>query len=430
MPFSCPLCSNTYAQLSQHLRVTHKGLNVTERRLILSLELGRVHYREGTCVIPGCGKKSSRLDRHIQGHTELSKAAQQDAIRDCKRKKVLEQLAALRASCPAIPMATFLDVDEAQNFWDEAEERPGPKIADLNKQNDTLATTLREVTQRYRKLKRKVASLPSTQMSLVTKRLLSTLEAEEVGEPSREPSEEATGQPSVEPSEGCARVSAGASATTTQPEPQDDLPYFLEHIAALSKCEMLARSLTHSPTHSNSLSESQSNRVCLSFADDLINEYKAHQEGSDPSANLKNNVASKIFRIRNFLGYMAEGKSGLTSLLFLNDTAKIRQWVAKLRSSKITDTTIHHYIKNVAQFLDYVSETPPATCHLSKAALVGIRQEVRTFIKGMRRRVVTHEYAVKTAKEGKLIPKATLVECHAKAKKMIPVILGEFIFHF
>ncbi|XP_057183962.1 uncharacterized protein LOC130550499 isoform X1 [Triplophysa rosa] len=309
-------------------------------------------------------------------------------------------------------MATFLDIDESQNLFDDSQERRSDQeeeeeeemcseekcqrarakflktIAELNKQNDTLAAMLQEVTRRFKKLKRKTSSMPSSQVCSAAKKLLSTLEAEEGGEPEEaagEPSEEAAGEPSVRP-----------GASTTQPEPQDDLPYFPEHVVALSKCETLALSLAHS----YSLTDSMSNRVSLSSADEVMNEYKSHQEGSDPSAKLKNNVASKIFRIKHFLGYMAEGKSSLANLLFLNDTVKIRQWMAKLRSSKITETTIHHYLKNVAQFLDYVAETPPATSRLSKAVLVGIRREVRTLIKGMRRRVVTHEYAVKTAKEG------------------------------
>ncbi|KAA0706398.1 hypothetical protein E1301_Tti021724 [Triplophysa tibetana] len=402
MNSNCPLCNRNYAQLSQHLRITHKDINVKERKLILSLESGRVSYREGTCRIPGCGKTSSRLDRHILGHTELSKRAQRDAIRDIKRQKVIDQLAALRATCPAIPMATFLDIDEIQNFSDDREvelsdqeeyqtcaeekyQRVRAKLmkenADLNKQNDILATTLKEVTKRYKRLKRRTASLPSSQVCSAAKKLLSTLEPEIEGEPSAQPSEEP------------ASVSASPLASTSQREPQDELPYYPEHVVALN--------------------------------DDLVNEYKSHQEGSDPSAKLKNNVASKVFRIKHFLGYMAEGKSTLGNMLFLNDTPKIRQWMDKLRASRITETTIHHYLKNVAQFLDYVSETPPATCRLSKAIMVGVRREVRNLIRGMRRKVVTHEYAVKMAKEGKLLSKAHLIECREKARKLIPAILEE-----
>ncbi|ROI83757.1 hypothetical protein DPX16_14699 [Anabarilius grahami] len=34
---------------------------------------------------------------------------------------------------------------------------------------------------------------------------------------------------------------------------------------------------------------------------------QGHQGGTDPSAKLKNNVATKIFRIKHFIGYMAAG---------------------------------------------------------------------------------------------------------------------------
>ncbi|KAI7795895.1 hypothetical protein IRJ41_009167 [Triplophysa rosa] len=286
MAACCPLCLNMYAQLSQHLRVTHKVLNVLERKLILSLESGRVQYRERTCIVPGCEVTTSRLDRHIQTHTELSKGAQRDVVRDCKRKKVLEALAALRATCPAVPMATSLDI---------------------------ITGMMRERGS-WKKRKR----------------------------------------------------------------------------------------ITY----------------------ELIEEYRQHHEGSEPSAKLKNNVSSKVFRIKHFLGYMAEVQSNLASLLFINDTKKIRSWLTKLRQAKITETTIHHYLKNLAQFLDYISETPPATCRLSKIELVTLRREVRMLIKGLRRKVVTHEFAVKTAKEAKNISKSCLLKCRVTAKKAIPDILA------
>lgn len=93
------------------------------------------------------------------------------------------------------------------------------------------------------------------------------------------------------------------------------------------------------------------------FTDELIKEYRRHQEGADPSEKLKNNVASKIYRIKQFMGYMAVGKSNLASLAFLNETNRMRSWVNHLHQSKITEPTIHHYLKNVAQFLDYVADT-------------------------------------------------------------------------
>ncbi|RXN14506.1 LRR and PYD domains-containing 3-like protein [Labeo rohita] len=44
--------------------------------------------------------------------TELTKAAQHDALQACKRRKILEDLASLRASNPEEPMVSTLDLKE------------------------------------------------------------------------------------------------------------------------------------------------------------------------------------------------------------------------------------------------------------------------------------------------------------------------------
>lgn len=40
------------------------------------------------------------------------------------------------------------------------------KIVDLNKQNETLIATLKEMTRRFRKLKQKTSSRPSSQVTI------------------------------------------------------------------------------------------------------------------------------------------------------------------------------------------------------------------------------------------------------------------------
>ncbi|RXN36668.1 hypothetical protein ROHU_002761 [Labeo rohita] len=52
------------------------------------------------------------MDHHLTTHTELTKAAQRDALQACKRRKILEDLASLRASNPEEPMVSTLDLDE------------------------------------------------------------------------------------------------------------------------------------------------------------------------------------------------------------------------------------------------------------------------------------------------------------------------------
>ncbi|XP_056598626.1 uncharacterized protein LOC130417257 [Triplophysa dalaica] len=171
----CPVCLKQYSQLSQHLRVFHRVVNGDERRLLLALESGRIEYRMGRCPVLGCGKDTTRLDRHLKCHTELSKKAYQNAVDEVKKNKIKAHLAALRASNPKPPMATVLDLQEVEVKAEELEMpkdllvqeelcclescrrkklRLKCKIADLNEQIETLTATLCEITRRYRVLKR------------------------------------------------------------------------------------------------------------------------------------------------------------------------------------------------------------------------------------------------------------------------------------
>ncbi|XP_073803612.1 uncharacterized protein isoform X3 [Danio rerio] len=155
----------------------------------------------------------------------------------------------------------------------------------------------------------------------------------------------------------------------------------------------------------------------------LLGEFEGYQLGSEPTARLRNNVTSKLGRIKAFLGYMARGTAEPGDFLFLNQPARIRAWAARLGQTRMAEPTRQHYLKNVAQFLDYLSETPPAACQLSSTALVLIRREVRALIRGIRRRVVVHEVRTKQAKESRLIPKASLLRCHRTAGRKIPALL-------
>ncbi|XP_055027024.2 uncharacterized protein [Misgurnus anguillicaudatus] len=167
--------------------------------------------------------------------------------------------------------------------------------------------------------------------------------------------------------------------------------------------------------------------TCLNV---LLNEYRRHQEGPEPTPKLRENVGGKIYRIKNFLSFMAKGRSKLHTLTFLNDMDRIRGWVHSLRKKVIVDTTINHYLKNVAQFIDYVVDTPTVTCRLSKKALVGVRREVRSLIRGLKRQVTVHQMAVKRSKDGRLISKQTLIRCRALAKAAIPRIFDQLVRDF
>lgn len=208
----CPLCLRMYARPSQHLVVWHRIRNKEKRKLLLSLESGRVNVREGRCPMPGCGKLTSRLDRHIQTHSDLSTTARMDVLLSCKRKKVLSQLSALRASNPKVPMVSSLDLEEEPKSedtsmsLDEEEQCVNPEcksltdqlnsqISDLNLQLDTLTEALHKVTCRYLRLKRRSAGMGSTRIKQETQRLLLS--------PGPEEERDKTSAPARAPSEPC-----------------------------------------------------------------------------------------------------------------------------------------------------------------------------------------------------------------------------------
>ncbi|KAJ4921925.1 hypothetical protein JOQ06_022189 [Pogonophryne albipinna] len=130
----------------------------------------------------------------------------------------------------------------------------------------------------------------------------------------------------------------------------------------------------------------------------LLEEYKELQEGPHPDAKLRNNVQSKLHSIRNVLGWMSKGQSGLAKLKFLNDQKRLKGWVGYLVDCGMARTTSLHYLKNVRQFLVYVKETPPKTSCLGQKDLVMGDRYLKSVIKGWNRHVVQHQMSVKGPK--------------------------------
>ncbi|XP_073730778.1 uncharacterized protein [Misgurnus anguillicaudatus] len=309
---SCPLCLRLYARLSQHLVVFHQVRNKEERRLLLALESGRINIREGACPVPACRVTTTRLDRHLRTHSELSAAALEDAVRFVKRRKVISLLAELRASDPEVPLVSCLDLEEGERDMgdvdipsDREEEECNnlrcrkrakglkDKIKDLNEQVDTLTESLRELTRRYKLLKRRSSAKGSTHVKQVTRWLLSSLGQEEGGEAHEEAEETAAEaadkpRPSTSGAEGKEMPAAGKAGT-----PQDKSP-------------------PHYPDHVASLNE-------------ILEDFRHYQLGPDPSAKLRENISCKVYQIKKFLVVMAEGKANTSNFVFLNKTTRIHK---------------------------------------------------------------------------------------------------------
>ncbi|XP_057193195.1 uncharacterized protein LOC130556326 [Triplophysa rosa] len=263
----CPVCFRMYVRLSQHLVVFHRVQNKDERKLLLSLVSGRVNVREGICPLPGCGKETTRLDRHIKVHTELSSGAQEDALRDIKRKKVLKELAVLRESNPTVPMVSILDLQADDDQLSELEDHVVPQdceeekeaerslcnsprckkrgerfkaeIADLNKQVDTLTETVRDLTRRYRNLKNRSSGAPQAagRIRQITKRLLSSLgpEDEDKDDAPVDPEENPLPQRrSPQPTTSQQAIARGESSAHQRNE-ERSLPHYPDHVSVLSE---------------------------------------------------------------------------------------------------------------------------------------------------------------------------------------------------
>ncbi|KAK1875446.1 dCTP deaminase [Dissostichus eleginoides] len=254
MASQCPMCLRDYKSLAQHLKVTHKVQNKEERAHLVMLAGGRLNVRCEQCPVPFCAiQKGSRLDRHLNSHTELSSAAKRKLVERLKRRLMLATLGRLRATNPTVPMVSRLDLDPAE----EQLSPPPPQ----------------------------------------------TLEA-----------------------------SPSSSFRSTE---------FPDHVTVLN---------------------------CL------LEDFKVLQEGPDPSPKLKNNVQSKLHRIRKFVGWMSRGKTDLGKLQFLGDLDNLRGWVKSLRGNKMALPTTLHYLKNVRQFVVFIGETPPTSSRLSKKGRFDGRQ--------------------------------------------------------
>ncbi|XP_065114058.1 uncharacterized protein [Paramisgurnus dabryanus] len=390
---SCPICFKSFSQLSQHLRVTHGIKNLTERKLLLALQSGRVSVREGHCPVPACQKETSRLDRHLKSHTELTVAARRAAVAEMKRKKVMSDLAALRATGPEVPMASTLDLEEAEGRAEMASgdeevcERGACRqaremVADLNSQVETLSGTLRELTRRFRKMQRRWKKGPAAHLNQVTRKLM------------------------------------GSFSDDREHDGEEDFvpPTPLQHPSTPPASSSSQQSIPNSPGRSGKSSPNPHFPDHVSALNVLMEQYRDHQEGPDPTPKLRENVSGKIYRIRKFMAYMAMEGGRLQTLEFLDNSERLRKWVSSLRVTAMKETTLNHYLKNVSQFLDYIAATPPPTCRLSKKAMLGIRREVKLMLRYMRRPVTVHQMSVKRKKDERLISKALLGLCRERSK--------------
>ncbi|XP_037544560.1 uncharacterized protein LOC119421255 [Nematolebias whitei] len=155
----------------------------------------------------------------------------------------------------------------------------------------------------------------------------------------------------------------------------------------------------------------------------FVESYKRFLEGGCPSAKRRENVGSAVNRVSCFLQRMASGCNQLGTWLFLDDVGRIQSCAHELMSQGRTVTTACTHLKNVYQFLEYFTETPPPSCRLSRAQQIGVLRALKNCIRQLRKDVVLHQITVKDAKVSRIISAQTLTKCRDLARSRIPQLL-------
>ncbi|XP_070998483.1 uncharacterized protein [Oncorhynchus clarkii lewisi] len=415
---SCPLCPKVVVGFSQHLRHTHNVRNTEERILLCNWQSGRVNIRQEPCPVTGCSTHVSRLDRHMESHTELDRSQRRRALEELRRRLTMERLATLRASNPVVPLATHLDIVEwetkqeeednsldsllspleedeedvscrdyschcqvpilrlrkALQERDEALTKRSATIQSVREDNLKLTSELNRARKRYQLLKRQKTSVSARSANARSAKTRSAKRSRFQTEPSRPASD--TEQEELQRDQV---VGSGAQ---------------IEEATAL-------RSSSQTPFPGSALSV-------------FIEGFRKICEGPSPNNKLKQNCAVKLKMVQQFLKFMAKDEKYPSPLSFLADQDNMRRWFQTLQQNKAV-AMVNHYTSTIGAFLQYAEETPPPGCRLTKNHWKEINRAMKEINKSVKGAV--------SNKEGKGVSIKSLLECQSLAKDKIPQVL-------
>ncbi|XP_034538833.1 uncharacterized protein LOC117812245 [Notolabrus celidotus] len=144
----CPICGKLLQCVSKHLREIHLLKNGKERAILNLLATGRIHLGGGTCPIQLCNATVLHLEKHICGHKDVTQRHIKSSLKALKRHTAIQQLAALRASCPNPPMLSRLDLEEDPHEGEDGCQDPAcvhvrQQLAELKREVLDLRTELK-----------------------------------------------------------------------------------------------------------------------------------------------------------------------------------------------------------------------------------------------------------------------------------------------
>lgn len=164
----CPICKAMRVAMRKHLTEGHDIKKREERLLLVNLASGRINIRGQPCNVPGCSYASSRLDLHIfEYHTKLSQELRRNYLGHAKRSVFNAKMADLRASEPAVPIVSQLDLED---LWGQEEGPPdmGAPMAEHEEAGPSSCgnAECQELKKENQRMKERMALLQSRNQQL------------------------------------------------------------------------------------------------------------------------------------------------------------------------------------------------------------------------------------------------------------------------
>ncbi|XP_038842235.1 uncharacterized protein LOC120041360 [Salvelinus namaycush] len=425
---SCPLCPKVVIGFSQHLRYTHNVRNTEERVLLCNWRSGRVNIRQQPCPVTGCSTRLSRLDRHMESHTELNRSQRRRAIQELRRRLTMERLAALRASNPVVPLTTRLDIVEGETKQeDHSVDLPLPPLKEEEEKKDVsckdyschcrasilrLRKALQERDEALTKRSATNQSVREDNLKL-TKRSATDQSVREdnlklISELNRVRKRyQLLKRQSVR-----ARSAKARSAKRSRFQPEPSPPTSDTEQEELQQHRVVgSEAQTEEATAPGSSSQSPFPGSALSV---FIEGFRKTCEGPNPNNKLKQNCDAKLKPVQHFLKDMAKDEINPSTLTFLTNQDNMRRWFQTLQKNMAV-TTVNHYTSTIGAFLQYSEETPPPGCRLTRNHWREINRAMMEINKSVKGSVDN--------KKGKVVSIKSLMKCRSLARDKIPQVL-------
>ncbi|XP_029595735.1 uncharacterized protein LOC115178622 [Salmo trutta] len=408
---SCPLCPKVVVGFSQHLRNTHNIRNTEERILLCNWQSGRVNIRKETCPVTGCSARLSRLDRHMESHTELNRSQRRRALEELRRRLTMERLATLRASNPVVPLATRLDIADGVAKQEDEDDSLDSLLTPLEAEEEDedvsceayschcqapilrLRKALQERDEALTKIRETIRSVREDNLKLISelnraRKRYQLLKRQKTSVGAKTANAKSRFQ--TEPSP--------LASDTEQEELQEDQ-------------DVGSGARTEEDTAPGSSSQIPFPGSALSV---FMEGFRKTCEGPNPNNKLKQDCAAKLKMVQQFLTYMAKDEFYPSALTFLTDHNNMRRWFQTLQKNKAV-ATVDHYASTIGAFLQYSEEMPPPGCRVTKNHWKEINRAMREINESVKRAV--------SRKEGKVVSIKSLLECQSLAKVKIPQVL-------